>query len=300
MRGLKQSPWIVHYDASSCNGCDIETLACLTPLYDVERLGVVNTGNPKHADIFLVTGAVNQQSMTVIANIYRQLPEPNVVIAVGACASSGGIFRDCYNIRGGADTIVPVDVYQPGCPPRPEAIIDAVVKGLGVLEQKHNLLATAKDGIDKVLYSHAERGDAPEILALRKATFQAEAFTHGDDSFPALQQTQVDVEKEFDSKLFFKALVNGKIIGAAASEQHGDTTTIGAVTVHPYFRDRGVAARLLKEIEQALPAAKRFETVAAHRNEALLRELAGSGYQPFRTETISPGINWVHVTKERP
>ena len=83
MRGLKQSPWILHYDASSCNGCDIETLACLTPLFDVERLGVINTGNPKHADIFLVTGAVNEQSKAVIQNLYRQLPEPKVVVAVG-------------------------------------------------------------------------------------------------------------------------------------------------------------------------------------------------------------------------
>ena len=98
MRGIKESPWIIHYDASSCNGCDIETLACLTPLYDVERLGVVNTGNPKHADIFLVTGAVNEQSQAVIRNIYHQLPEPKVVVAVGICACSGGIFRECYNI----------------------------------------------------------------------------------------------------------------------------------------------------------------------------------------------------------
>ena len=119
MIGFKESPWIIHYDASSCNGCDIETLACLTPLYDVERLGVINTGNPKHADIFLVTGAVNAQSKAVICNIYHQLPEPKVVVAVGVCAASGGIFRDCYNIHGGVDTVIPVDVYVPGCAARP-------------------------------------------------------------------------------------------------------------------------------------------------------------------------------------
>src|SRR5215472_5744695 len=90
MLGIKKSPWIIHYDASSCNGCDIETLACLTPLFDVERLGIVNTGNPKHADIFVVTGAVNEQSRTVIRNIYEQMPEPKVVVAVGICASTGG------------------------------------------------------------------------------------------------------------------------------------------------------------------------------------------------------------------
>ena len=90
MLGIKKSPWIIHYDAASCNGCDIETLACLTPMFDVERLGVVNTGNPKHADIFLVTGAVNEQAKQVIRNIYMQLPEPKVVVAVGVCAASGG------------------------------------------------------------------------------------------------------------------------------------------------------------------------------------------------------------------
>ena len=114
MSGFSKSPWIIHYDASSCNGCDIEVLACLTPIFDVERLGVVNTGNPKHADIFLVTGAVNEQSRDVIRNIYNQMPEPKVVVAVGACAASGGIFRECYNISGGIDSVIPVDVYVPG------------------------------------------------------------------------------------------------------------------------------------------------------------------------------------------
>jgi ech hydrogenase subunit C len=145
MRGLTKSPWILHYDASSCNGCDIETLACLTPIFDVERLGVINTGNPKHADIFLVTGAVNEQSKAVIQNLYRQMPEPRVVVAVGACAATGGIFRDCYNISGGVDTIIPVDVYVPGCAARPEAIIDGVVKGLAVLEEKHKRMHLPKE-----------------------------------------------------------------------------------------------------------------------------------------------------------
>src|SRR5208337_1389507 len=157
MLGLKESPWIIHYDASSCNGCDIETLACLTPGFDVERLGVVNTGNPKHADIFLVTGAVNEQSRAVIRNIYHQLVEPKVVVAVGICAASGGIFRECYNIAGGVDSVIPVDVYVPGCAARPEAIIDGVVKALGVLESKHLEMAALADSIDRTLYLRADK-----------------------------------------------------------------------------------------------------------------------------------------------
>ena len=136
----------MHYDASSCNGCDIEVLACLTPVYDVERFGILNTGDPKQADIFLVTGAVNDQNKEVVKQLYDQMPEPKVVVAVGICACSGGIFKDCYNILGGVDKVIPVDVYVPGCAARPEAIIDGVVKGLDVLEQKRLKLQQEKEG----------------------------------------------------------------------------------------------------------------------------------------------------------
>lgn len=131
-----KSPWIIHYDASSCNGCDIEVLACLTPYYDVERFGIINAGNPKHADILLVTGGVNERNLPVIRQLYDQMLEPKVVVAIGVCATSGGIFRECYNILGGADVAIPVDVYVPGCAARPEAIIDGVVTALGVLNEK--------------------------------------------------------------------------------------------------------------------------------------------------------------------
>ena len=136
----------MHYDASSCNGCDIEVLACLTPIYDVERFGIINTGDPKQADIFLVTGAVNDQNKEVVKQLYDQMPEPKVVVAVGICACSGGIFKDCYNILGGVDQVIPVDVYVPGCAARPEAIIDGVIKGLDVLEQKRLKLQQEKEG----------------------------------------------------------------------------------------------------------------------------------------------------------
>jgi ech hydrogenase subunit C len=141
---LKKSPWMIHYDGSSCNGCDIEVLACLTPVYDVERFGVVNTGNPKHADLFLLTGAINEQNAPVVRNIYEQMPDPKVVLAVGICATSGGIFRECYNILGGVDKVLPVDVYVSGCAARPEAIIDGVVKALGILEDKRAAMKAAR------------------------------------------------------------------------------------------------------------------------------------------------------------
>ncbi|MFO7595911.1 MAG: NADH-quinone oxidoreductase subunit B family protein [Desulfocurvibacter africanus] len=125
-----KSPWIVHFDCGSCNGCDIETLAVLTPLYDVERFGIINVGNPKHADVLLVTGTVNYRNQHVLKTIYEQMPHPKAVVAIGACGLSGGVFRDCYNVVGGVDRVIPVDVYVPGCPPKPESIIDGVVLGL--------------------------------------------------------------------------------------------------------------------------------------------------------------------------
>ncbi len=133
---FSKSPWIIHYDGSSCNGCDIEVLACLTPVYDLERFGVINTGNPKHADIFLITGAINEQNKEVVWQIYNQMPHPKVVVAIGICATSGGIFVDCYNILGGVNKVLPVDIYVPGCAARPEAIIDGVVQSLAVLKEK--------------------------------------------------------------------------------------------------------------------------------------------------------------------
>ena len=138
-----KSPWVIHYDGSSCNGCDIEVLAALTPIYDAERFGVVNTGNPKHADIFVVTGGVNEQNATVIKQIYDQMLEPKVVVACGACACGGGVYQECYNVLGGTDTVIPVDAFVPGCAVRPESVLDAVLAGVKILEEKSKKLASS-------------------------------------------------------------------------------------------------------------------------------------------------------------
>lgn len=134
---IGRSPWMLHYDGSSCNGCDIEVLACTTPVYDVERFGVVNTGNPMHADILLITGSINSQNQAVVEQIYAQMPRPKVVVAVGTCACTGGVFKECYNIRGGVDTTIPVDIYVPGCAARPESIIDGVIQAVALFQKKH-------------------------------------------------------------------------------------------------------------------------------------------------------------------
>ncbi len=132
----KKSPWVLHYNAGSCNGCDIEILAALAPKYDLERFGVINTGNPKQSDIFLVTGPVTYRSRERLVELYSQIPEPKVVIAVGACTATGGVFRGMVNVEDGIDRYIPVDVYVPGCASSPQLILDGIVKALEILEAK--------------------------------------------------------------------------------------------------------------------------------------------------------------------
>lgn len=323
MSSFSKSPWIIHYDASSCNGCDIEVLACLTPVFDVERLGVVNTGNPKHADIFLVTGAVNEQSRDVIRNIYHQLPEPKVVVAVGICAASGGIFAECYNISGGVNSVIPVDVYVPGCAARPEAIIDGVVQALGVLERKQKEMTAIANSLDQAQFLSAEKKDAPEILALQKTAYRSEAEIYGDDSLPALQQTLPEMENEFDSRpvreghllgadgtpgvpakaadqvVFLKAVVNGKIIGSVRGYAVDGSAHISRLIVHPYFQGRGIGRRLLEEVEKAFPNIKRFEAFTGQKSERNLKQLHKLGFQEFKTVPGTASITWVYLQKER-
>ncbi len=137
------SPWVLHFNSGSCNGCDIEILATLTPRYDLERMGVQLEASPRHADVLLCTGAVTRQARDRLLRIYGQMHEPKFVVAIGSCALSGGVFRGCYNVLNGIADVIPVDAYIPGCPPRPEAIIDGIVKLLNSLSpanQPHPLM----------------------------------------------------------------------------------------------------------------------------------------------------------------
>jgi NADH-quinone oxidoreductase B subunit len=130
------SPWAVHFNSGSCNGCDIEILATLTPHYDLERFGIKLQGSPRHADVLLCTGPVTRQARERLLRVYEQMPSPKFVVAVGSCGISGGVFQCCYNVMGGIDEVIPVDVFIPGCPPRPEAIIFGVATLLESLKKK--------------------------------------------------------------------------------------------------------------------------------------------------------------------
>jgi len=163
------SPWFIHFNSGACNGCDIEIVALFTPKYDVERFGIKLEASPRHADVLVVSGCVTQQCSERLLRVYDQMPEPKFVVAVGACACSGGIFEGNYNVVGGADKVVPVTAYIPGCPPRPEAIIDGVVKLLNTLKQpitsfkksKKNSTAPVCGSVDVVM-SAEEKSVAKE------------------------------------------------------------------------------------------------------------------------------------------
>jgi NADH-quinone oxidoreductase B subunit len=133
-----RSLWIIHFNTGGCNGCDIEVVAAITPRYDVERFGILLKGSPRHADVLAITGPLTRQSEARARRVYSQISNPKYVVAIGACALSGGPFKGHYNVREGVREAFPVDVYVPGCPPKPEAII----LGFAKLMEK----VRAKDG----------------------------------------------------------------------------------------------------------------------------------------------------------
>ena len=130
-----KSPWVLHFNTGACNACDIEIVAALTPTYDLERFGVLLKGTPRHADVLLCSGPVTRQIEKRLKRIYDQMPQPKFVVSVGTCSCSGGVFKGCYNVKGGIDSAIPVSAYIPGCPASPKAIIDGVTKLLGSIEE---------------------------------------------------------------------------------------------------------------------------------------------------------------------
>jgi membrane-bound hydrogenase subunit mbhJ len=133
-RAFNRSLWVFHVNSGSCNGCEIEIVATITPRYDPERFGIKLVGTPRHADVLLITGPVTKKMKEKVLRVYHQTPDPKLVMSIGTCGTSGSPFYESYTLDGPVDDVVPVDVYVPGCPPRPEAIIHGVVTALKKLE----------------------------------------------------------------------------------------------------------------------------------------------------------------------
>ncbi len=127
-RILSRSLFLFHMGGSACNNCDIEILDALTPKYDLERFGVTLVGSIRHADVILLSGVFNKKAAIRARRLYEQAPKPVIVIAIGGCACTGLIFRDSYNWDEPVGNYIPIDAYVAGCPPKPEAIIDAILQ----------------------------------------------------------------------------------------------------------------------------------------------------------------------------
>ena len=132
-RVLGRSLHVRHLDAGSCNGCDWEIAALLNPYHDVQRLGIDFVASPRHADLLLVTGIMTRNLEEAARRTYEAMPEPRLVVAVGTCAMSGGVFAGSYAGRDGIGEVLPVDVFVPGCPPRPEALVHGLLVAVGRL-----------------------------------------------------------------------------------------------------------------------------------------------------------------------
>jgi len=128
--------WVYHANTGACNGCDIEVINILTPYYDAERFGIKLVASPRHADAILICGPVTRQSEPALKRLVEAVPNPKLTFAIGSCATGGGCWFDSYSVLGGADSVIPVDYYIPGCPPRPEAILYGVALAMGLVQKK--------------------------------------------------------------------------------------------------------------------------------------------------------------------
>jgi len=137
----RRSPWIFHMNSGSCNGCDIELIAALTPRYDAEQLGVLLQGSPRHADILCMTGPVTQTAVNAIHTVYDQVCDPKAVVAIGSCPASTNVFIDSRVLVGPLEKHLPVDVFVPGCPPRPDAIVRGIAAAASLLAERRGLPA---------------------------------------------------------------------------------------------------------------------------------------------------------------
>ena len=135
-----KSPWLYHINSGSCNGCDIELVACLTPRYDAERFGFKLAGTPRHADIVVVSGPITSQSRERLIRTLAQVPEPKCVVSLGSCPKSGNVFKGSYSVEAPLDNYCHVDVSVAGCTPKPEAIMEGLYNAALILKEKREAM----------------------------------------------------------------------------------------------------------------------------------------------------------------
>jgi Ni,Fe-hydrogenase III small subunit len=178
LKDIARSVYVYRVDCGGCNGCEIEIFASITPLFDVERFGIKVVSSPRHADVLVYTGAMTRSMRVPALRAYHAAPEPKICVAYGACGSSGGIFHDLYCVWGGADKVVPVDLYIPGCPPTPGATIYGFAMALGLLGQKMKAVHHIQEEGEKAHLCYPELPASLRIDIEREARRMA-GYLHG-------------------------------------------------------------------------------------------------------------------------
>ena len=214
LQNIKRSFNVFRIDCGSCNGCEIEIFAAITPMWDPERFGFKLVASPRHADILLCTGPLTRQTYYPLLRAYKAAPDPKIVIAVGACGCSGGIFYDSYAVWGGIDSTIPVDVFIPGCPPHPASIIYGMAVGLDILEQKLKYTEYDSDlgkapeiekpALDTILFERDVKMEAKRLMGYLFAKKLYDKFMNAITKSPDLKdikQTKKIFSKELEKEV---------------------------------------------------------------------------------------------------
>jgi formate hydrogenlyase subunit 7 len=178
LKDIARSVYVYRIDCGGCNGCEIEIFASITPVFDVERFGIKVVSSPRHADVLVYTGSMTRSMRIPALRAYHAAPEPKITVAYGACGCAGGIFHDLYCTWGGADKIVPIDVYIPGCPPTPAATIFGFAMALGLLGQKLKTSHHVQGEDEHALPRHPEIRPGLRVEIEREARRMA-GYYHG-------------------------------------------------------------------------------------------------------------------------
>ncbi|WP_186374658.1 NADH-quinone oxidoreductase subunit B family protein [Yersinia rohdei] len=222
LKDIKRSAYVYRVDCGGCNGCEIEIFSSITPVFDTERFGIKVVASPRHADILLFTGAVTRAMRTPALRAYESAPDPKICVSYGACGCGGGIFHDLYCVWGGSDTIVPIDVYIPGCPPTPAATIYGFAVALGLLEQKLKGEESHEVAGEKVALIHPDAPLNLRVLLEREARRMA-GYRQGreiTDSFLSLLVNQPLQELEQRCQSYLKQQDDPRLSEIFANLQH--------------------------------------------------------------------------------
>ncbi|WP_404273730.1 NADH-quinone oxidoreductase subunit B family protein [Yersinia intermedia] len=222
LKDIKRSAYVYRVDCGGCNGCEIEIFSSITPLFDTERFGIKVVASPRHADILLFIGAVTRAMRAPALRAYESAPDPKICVSYGACGCGGGIFHDLYCVWGGSDTIVPIDVYIPGCPPTPAATIYGFAVALGLLEQKLKGEEHQETADERVALIHPDAPLNLRVLLEREARRMA-GYRQGreiTDSFLSLLVNQPLPEFEQRCQHYLRQQDDPRLSEIFASLQH--------------------------------------------------------------------------------